>query len=93
MAAPIAGVVRQTSFPLRCLPPITRRKSIICCSSKSESRGKKSPHEILGVELGCSVLQLKSAFRSKVKQFHPDVTTGQSSDEMIRLVIEAYDEV
>lgn len=92
---PVAGVIRPTTFPLRRLqPPTTRKLNICCCSSNNESRqGKKSPYEILGVELGCSVLQLKTAFRGKVKQFHPDVMTGQNSDAMIRLVIEAYDEV
>ncbi|KMZ73354.1 hypothetical protein ZOSMA_14G01180 [Zostera marina] len=92
---PVAGVIRPTTFPLRRLqPPTTRKLNICCCSSNNESRqGKKSPYEILGVELGCSVLQLKTAFRGKVKQFHPDVMTGQNSDAMIRLVIEAYDEL
>ncbi|CAL1393456.1 unnamed protein product [Linum trigynum] len=51
-----------------------------------------SPHAVLGVEPGCSAAELKSAFREKVKQFHPDVIGGggKGSDIMIRRVIEAY---
>ncbi|KAL3621789.1 hypothetical protein CASFOL_034449 [Castilleja foliolosa] len=47
---------------------------------------------VLGLAPQCSSTQLKAAFRAKVKQFHPDVNTGeQNSDIMIRRVIQAYE--
>ncbi|GER32934.1 chaperone protein dnaJ [Striga asiatica] len=50
-------------------------------------------YAVLGLDPQCSSAQLKAAFRSKVKQCHPDVTRGeQSSDTMIRHVIQAYEE-
>ena len=30
-------------------------------------------YEILGIEKNCSLVQLKNAYREKVKQFHPDI--------------------
>ncbi|KAI3980000.1 hypothetical protein MKX01_042654 [Papaver californicum] len=51
-----------------------------------------SAYEILGVSPYCSFAQLKSAFRSKVKQYHPDVSKDvENSDAMIRQVITAYE--
>ncbi|PON59850.1 DnaJ domain containing protein [Trema orientale] len=51
-----------------------------------------SAYAVLGVEPTCSAAQLKAAFRSKVKQFHPDVNrTGKASETMIRRVIQAYE--
>ncbi|KAL5701838.1 hypothetical protein ACHQM5_027132 [Ranunculus cassubicifolius] len=51
-----------------------------------------SAYDVLGVNRNCSFTELKAAFRSKVKQFHPDVKkdTGDS-DIMIRRVIQAYE--
>ncbi|XP_050223515.1 uncharacterized protein LOC126673419 [Mercurialis annua] len=51
-----------------------------------------SAYMVLGVEPGCSVTELKAAFRAKVKQFHPDINRGSNiSDTMIRRVIQAYE--
>ncbi|XP_054803295.1 chaperone protein dnaJ C76, chloroplastic [Prosopis cineraria] len=51
-----------------------------------------SAYSVLGVRPDCSALQLKAAFRAKVKQFHPDVSKdGTNSDTMIRRVIQAYE--
>ncbi|MCL7021761.1 hypothetical protein MKW94_026657 [Papaver nudicaule] len=64
---------------------------------KDNGRGEyplsvSSAYEILGVSPDCSLLELKSAFRSKVKQYHPDVSKdAQNSDAMIRQVISAYE--
>ncbi|EYU20985.1 hypothetical protein ABFS82_02G097000 [Erythranthe guttata] len=52
-----------------------------------------SAYAVLGLDpQQCSYAQLKSAFRTKVKQLHPDVTRGgyNNSDFMIRRVIQAY---
>ncbi|XP_022719383.1 pentatricopeptide repeat-containing protein At3g05340-like [Durio zibethinus] len=51
-----------------------------------------SAYSILGVHPYCSADELKAAFRSKVKQYHPDVNRdGGDSDTMIRRVIQAYE--
>ncbi|KAF1892057.1 hypothetical protein Lal_00036411 [Lupinus albus] len=50
-----------------------------------------SAYDVLGVNPDCSVFDIKAAFRSKVKQFHPDVNRDEgNSDAMIRSVIQAY---
>ncbi|KAI3445292.1 hypothetical protein Pfo_001957 [Paulownia fortunei] len=47
---------------------------------------------VLELDPQCSSEQLKAAFRTKVKQFHPDVTQGgQNSEILIRRVIQAYE--
>ncbi|XVE63000.1 hypothetical protein DITRI_Ditri06bG0164700 [Diplodiscus trichospermus] len=51
-----------------------------------------SAYAILGVRPNCSAVELKAAFRAKVKQYHPDVNRGGGdSDTMIRRVIQAYE--
>ncbi|XP_020684474.1 chaperone protein dnaJ C76, chloroplastic [Dendrobium catenatum] len=52
-----------------------------------------SPYQILGIDpASCSPARLKSAFRARVKEFHPDVYKGASnSDEIILRVIGAYE--
>ncbi|KAK3200266.1 hypothetical protein Dsin_023681 [Dipteronia sinensis] len=51
-----------------------------------------SAYAVLGVEPSCSAAELKAAFRTKVKQYHPDVCRdGKDSDTMIRRVIQAYE--
>ncbi|KAK4427661.1 hypothetical protein Salat_1535100 [Sesamum alatum] len=49
-------------------------------------------YSVLGLHTQCSSAQLKAAFRTKVKEFHPDLNRGgQDSDKMIRRVIQAYE--
>lgn len=52
-----------------------------------------SAYQVLDVLPDCSLSDLKAAFRAKVKQFHPDVrkSDDDSSDTMIRRVIQAYE--
>ncbi|KAH7574559.1 hypothetical protein ACOSQ2_009001 [Xanthoceras sorbifolium] len=52
-----------------------------------------SAYAVLGVEQSCSSVELKAAFRAKVKQYHPDVSRDgkEDSDTMIRRVIQAYE--
>ncbi|KAG5416491.1 hypothetical protein IGI04_004058 [Brassica rapa subsp. trilocularis] len=60
--------------------------------NRDEPLSTSSPYSILGVEPNCSSLELKAAFRAKVKQYHPDVNReGSSSDVMIRRIIQAYE--
>nr|XP_043629202.1 uncharacterized protein LOC122600537 [Erigeron canadensis] len=50
-------------------------------------------YQLLDVNPDCTLSHLKAAFRSKVKQFHPDVrkSNDDSSDLMIRRIIQAYE--
>ncbi|CAM8928443.1 unnamed protein product [Rhodiola kirilowii] len=51
-----------------------------------------SARDVLGVSSNCSASELKSAFRAKVKEFHPDVRKDKrDADVMIRRIIEAYE--
>ncbi|KAE8678170.1 hypothetical protein F3Y22_tig00111440pilonHSYRG00123 [Hibiscus syriacus] len=51
-----------------------------------------SAYAVLGVDPNCSAVELKAAFRAKVKRYHPDVNKdGGDSDNMIRRVIQAYE--
>ncbi|CAH8386143.1 unnamed protein product [Eruca vesicaria subsp. sativa] len=61
-------------------------------SREDQLSTSSSPYSILGVEPNCSPLEIKAAFRAKVKQYHPDVNRqGSSSDVMIRRIIQAYE--
>ena len=50
-------------------------------------------YEILGIEPGCSSGEIKSSFRKKAKEMHPDLksTTEQSSEERMRDLLDAYE--
>lgn len=49
-----------------------------------------SAYDVLGVDQDCSAAELKTAFRARVKEFHPDVRKDGNSDTMIRRIIQAY---
>ncbi|KAK9669686.1 hypothetical protein RND81_13G148600 [Saponaria officinalis] len=73
----------QSSFPINC-------KTLD--SDDASSSSSAAAYTVLGVHPGCSAAELKSAFRAKVKEFHPDVKkNGHESDIMIRRVIKAYE--
>ncbi|KAK3013023.1 hypothetical protein RJ639_009972 [Escallonia herrerae] len=63
-------------------------------ASGDEALSTSSAYSVLGVAPNCSLVELKAAFRAKVKQFHPDVRKdGVNSDTMIRRVIQAYEKL
>ncbi|KAF2541903.1 hypothetical protein F2Q70_00037714 [Brassica cretica] len=65
----------------------TSQRFIPSCREKNreDPLSSSSPYSILGVEPNCSSLELKAAFRAKVKQYHLDVNReGSSSDVMIQ---------
>ncbi|KAJ4719473.1 Chaperone protein DnaJ [Melia azedarach] len=72
-------------------------KFTVNCTEKtgensSTPLSSSSAYAILGVDPSCSAAELKAAFRTKVKQYHPDVNRDErDSDTMIRRVIQAYE--
>ncbi|XP_078435408.1 chaperone DnaJ-domain superfamily protein [Wolffia australiana] len=51
-----------------------------------------TPYQILGIDPSCSPSEFKSAFRSRVKEFHPDICkNNRHSETIIRRIIQAYE--
>jgi len=50
-------------------------------------------YEILGVEPTCSPAEIKSSFRKKAKELHPDLKSSnhKSSEELMRVLLDAYE--
>ncbi|KAF9607599.1 hypothetical protein IFM89_037527 [Coptis chinensis] len=72
----------STSFRVNC------RKS----NQEDDMLSVSQAYDVLGVTRNCSFTELKTAFRSRVKQFHPDIRKDAGdSDVMIRRVIKAYE--
>ncbi|KAF9621350.1 hypothetical protein IFM89_020009, partial [Coptis chinensis] len=69
-------------------------KGRVNCRKSNQEDGILSvsqAYDVLGVTRNCSFIELKTAFRSIVKQFHPDVRKDSGdTDIMIRRVIKAY---
>ncbi|KAA8545110.1 hypothetical protein F0562_019894 [Nyssa sinensis] len=77
-----------------CFPSPSTSPFTVSCRERigDELLSISAAYAVLGVQPNCSVTELKSAFRAKVKQFHPDVRKdGENSDTMIRRVILAYE--
>ncbi|KAK6804972.1 hypothetical protein RDI58_002756 [Solanum bulbocastanum] len=85
------------SFPLNSTNPFATLSSSSTVKCYGQNYGDEPlsaslAYDVLGVAPNCSADELKSAFRNKVKKFHPDVRRdGNSSDKMIRRVIQAYE--
>ncbi|KAH0783011.1 hypothetical protein KY290_002609 [Solanum tuberosum] len=86
------------SFPLNSTNPFATLSSSSAVKCYGQNYGDEEPlstslaYDVLGVAPNCSADELKSAFRNKVKKFHPDVRRdGNSSDKMIRRIIQAYE--
>ncbi|TVQ38393.1 MAG: J domain-containing protein [Spirochaetaceae bacterium] len=50
----------------------------------------QSYYDLLQVEISCSPEELRTAFRRRAKELHPDVTSAAESVETMRLLIQAY---
>jgi DnaJ-class molecular chaperone len=64
-----------------------------------EERLRKSPYEVLGIESGASVEEIKKAYRQLANQYHPDKVghLGKEFQDMAEVrfkeIQEAYDEL
>ncbi|KAI5658841.1 hypothetical protein M9H77_27634 [Catharanthus roseus] len=77
--------------PLPFLSPSSTFR-LYCQCNDDEPLSPSLAYDVLGVSPNCNLEEIKSAFRAKVKQFHPDVRHDKgSSDIMIRRVIKAYE--
>ncbi|KAF8719844.1 hypothetical protein HU200_024603 [Digitaria exilis] len=97
---------RVAPFGSRALPPPSRRRRapprlsrVLALGGGGEGEAgrildpRATPFQILGLDAtACySAAQLKAAFRTRVKEFHPDVCKDpENADLIIRRVIEAY---
>jgi len=84
------------SVPRSCFsigkPSLRARPRVFCVSGISEV---DNPHELLRVNPGATLEEIRSAFLQQAKVLHPDVSklSGEESTERFRLLVEAYDEV
>ncbi|KAG6522009.1 hypothetical protein ZIOFF_019143 [Zingiber officinale] len=58
--------------------------------SAAAGRRARSPHEVLRVRETATVAEIRAAYRSMAKQFHPDVAAGRGADDFIEIK-EAYE--
>ncbi|XP_024524855.1 uncharacterized protein LOC9641707 [Selaginella moellendorffii] len=80
-----------------------RRGSLVRCAASRDGKSgllswmrSAAPHEILGLSAarGFGLDDVKAAFRSKVKEYHPDVYRGAEDPEAItQCLIRAYEEL
>ncbi|KAJ3676300.1 hypothetical protein LUZ60_003712 [Juncus effusus] len=80
-------IIKRRSFSCRCVGAGRTDEP------EWASQPSAPPHRILGVDpVHCSASELKSAFRARVKEFHPDVYKDTNkADLLIRRIIEAYE--
>lgn len=51
----------------------------------------KNYYSVLGVGVSASSEEIKSAYRAKAKQYHPDINKSSDAEDIFKLVNEAYD--
>ena len=52
-----------------------------------------TPYDILGLKPGCNKAEIKKAYRSWIKQWHPDVCHHPSAVQQTALLNAAYEEL
>lgn len=52
--------------------------------------GTISPYKILGISPGASQEEIKKAYRTLARKYHPDVNREPSAEERFRKINEAY---
>ena len=50
----------------------------------------ENPYSILGLRIGCSLSDIKKAFRKLIMKYHPDVNKELNADLMSKKIIAAY---
>jgi curved DNA-binding protein CbpA len=50
-----------------------------------------NPYEILGVKPGASLIEIKTAYKRLVKEYHPDISKKSNALEMMKKINRAYD--
>jgi hypothetical protein len=48
-------------------------------------------YRVLGLQRGCSIDEIKSAYRKKAREYHPDINQSPDAKDMFILVTEAYE--
>lgn len=48
-------------------------------------------YNILGLNRGCSVQEIKKAYRRKAREFHPDINPSPSAKDTFIMITEAYE--
>ncbi|KAF9620604.1 hypothetical protein IFM89_013630 [Coptis chinensis] len=90
---PLPRLLNRTYNPI-CVPSPSSTSFRVNCRKSNQEDGMLSvsqAYDVLGVTRNCSFIELKTAFRSIVKQFHPDVQKDSGdTDIMIRQVFKAY---
>jgi len=77
----IASALQIKSNDLQNL--ITQFRQYYTQKSQEQSMNLQKAYEILGVDSTASEAQIKKAYRTLVKQYHPDVVTGKGASESI----------
>lgn len=50
-----------------------------------------NPYEILGVRIGATIDEIKSAYKNLAKKYHPDISKEPNAVEMMKQINNAYD--
>ncbi|MGB9620817.1 MAG: DnaJ domain-containing protein [Brevinematia bacterium] len=50
----------------------------------------KNYYKILGIDRNATIREIKSAYRKLVMKYHPDVSRSRETEEMFKLINEAY---
>ena len=50
-----------------------------------------NPYEILGVKIGASINEIKTAYKNLARKYHPDISKKPNALEMMKKINNAYD--
>lgn len=87
------SVIRQTKIPRRTVATCHRicHSSLRSFHSSSRSFIEFDPYQVLGVEKGASLSDIKKAYYQLVKKFHPDVNKEKDSEKRFHKIQESYE--
>lgn len=58
--------------------------------NREKHQPKKNYYDVLGINSNASVDEIKSAFRKRAQETHPDKPENENKEEELKKVIEAY---